>query len=208
MKGTSHLILGAASGYAVAYTLQTDPTTTMILVGLGSITGLLPDIDSNGKLSNKITFSHKFVKTLIRIIGITILLFCYFQQTEYIRWIGIGLGAGVIFLASFITQRLMLTLTSIGLLAASLYLQENWLVLLSIFMLISSFIPHRSYTHSLLGVICFGVIAYQFQMWIHIQGVFITCMLGYASHLIADMKVFPFNKRGVKWFLPFSKREY
>lgn len=208
LNGTAHLTLGAATGFAVAYTLQTDPTTTMILVGLGGVAGLFPDMDSNGKLSNKITFSHKFIRTLIQTVGGLVLLYSYIKQIDMLRWIGIGLGIGIFLLATFITQRLMLTLTGIGVVAAGLYVNENWTILLGIFMTIASFIPHRSYTHSLLGVLFFGIIAYLFELRIGIQGVFITCMLGYISHLFADMKVLPFNKRGVKWFLPFSKKEY
>lgn len=208
MNGTAHLIVGAATGFAVAYSLQSDPTTTMMFVGLGGVSGLLPDIDSNGKLSNKITVSHKFVRTLIQTIGVLILLYSNIQFSDIERWIGMGIGVVVFLLATFITQRLMLTVTGIAIISASLYLTETWALLLGIFITISSFIAHRSYTHSILGVIFFGVIAYLFEARIGMNGIFITCMFGYISHLVADMKVFPFNKRGVKWFLPFSKKEF
>ena len=208
MNGTAHLTLGAAAGFAVAYSLQSDPTTTMMFVGLGGVAGLIPDIDSNGKLSNKITVSHKFVRTLIQTIGILILLFSYIKYFDMTRWIGMGIGIVVFFLATSITQRLMLTVTGIAVIAAGIYFTEIWALLLGIFITIASFIPHRSYTHSILGIIFFGVIAYLFEARVGIHGIFTTCMFGYISHLIADMKVFPFNKRGVKWFLPFSKKEF
>ena len=208
MNGTAHLTLGAAAGFAVAYSLQSDPTTTMMFVGLGGVAGLMPDIDSNGKLSNKITVSHKFVRTLIQTIGILILLFSYIKYFDMTRWIGMGIGIVVFFLATSITQRLMLTVTGIAVIAAGIYFTEIWALLLGIFITIASFIPHRSYTHSILGIIFFGVIAYLFEARVGIHGIFTTCMFGYISHLIADMKVFPFNKRGVKWFLPFSKKEF
>lgn len=208
LKGTAHFILGAATGFAVAYSLQSDPTITMMFVGLGGVAGLFPDIDSNGKLSNKITFSHKFIRTLIQMIGLLILLYSYIKYSDMLRWTGIGIGIVIFFLAISITQRLMLTITGIGVIAAGVYFTEIWALLLGIFITVASFIAHRSYTHSLLGVIFFGVIAYLFQVRIGVNGVFITCMFGYISHLIADMKVFPFNKRGVRWFMPFSKKEY
>ena len=208
MNGTAHLTLGAATGFAVAYSLQSDPTTTMMFVGLGGVAGLIPDIDSNGKLSNKITFSHKFVRTLIQTLGLLILLFSYIRYMDMARWIGMGIGIVVFFLATSIKQRLMLTVTGIGVTAAGVYFTESWALLLGIFITIASFIAHRSYTHSILGVIFFGVIAYLFEARVGIRGIFITCMFGYISHLIADMKIFPFNKRGVKWFLPFSKKEF
>ena len=208
MNGTAHLTLGAATGFAVAYSLQSDPTITMMFVGLGGVAGLIPDIDSNGKLSNKITFSHKFVRTLIQTLGLVILLFSYIRYMDMARWIGMGIGIVVFFLATSIKQRLMLTVTGIGVIVAGVYFTESWALLLGIFITIASFIAHRSYTHSILGVIFFGVIAYLFEARVGIRGIFITCMFGYISHLIADMKIFPFNKRGVKWFLPFSKKEF
>lgn len=208
MKGTSHLILGAATGFGVAYLLQADPTTTMMFVGLGGVTGLIPDIDSNGKLSNKITLSHTFIRTLIQTIGLLILLFSYFKFSDIERWMGIGIGIAVFLLATFITRRFMLTVTGFGVIVVGLYFTEIWIILLGVYITIASFIAHRSYTHSLLGVLFFGVIAYLFEERMGIHGIFITCMFGYISHLIADMKVFPFNKRGVKWFLPFSKKEF
>ena len=208
MNGTAHLIVGAATGFAVAYSLQSDPTTTMMFVGLGGVSGLFPDIDSNGKLSNKITFSHKFVRTLIQTIGLLILLYSTIKYSDIDRWIGMGIGVVVLLLATSITQRLMLTCTGIGVVAVGLYFTEAWALLLGIFITISSFIAHRSYTHSILGVLFFGVIAYLFEARVGIHGIFITCTFGYISHLVADMKLFPFNKRGVKWFLPFSKKEF
>ena len=102
----------------------------------------------------------------------------------------------------------MLTITGIGIVAIGLYFKENWTILLGIYTIIASFLPHRSYTHSFVGVIFFGAIAYLFEVRIGIHGVFMTCVLGYISHLIADMKILPFNKRGVKWFLPFWKKEF
>jgi inner membrane protein len=208
LNGTAHLTIGAATGFAVAYSLQTGPTTTMIFVGLGGISGLLPDIDIDGKLSNKITFSHKLVRSLVQTIGVLLILFSFLTQADIGRWIGIGIGFALIFLSTFIKQRLMLTITGIGIVAIGLYFKENWTILLGIYTIIASFIPHRSYTHSFVGVIFFGVIAHLFEARIGIHGVFMTCVLGYISHLIADMKILPFNKRGVKWFLPFWKKEF
>ena len=208
MNGTAHLTIGAATGFAVAYSLQSDPATTMIFVGLGGIAGLFPDMDSNGKLSNTITISHKLFRVLVQIIGVLLILFSYLTQTDLVRWIGIGIGIALFFLTNFIKQRLMLTITGIGIVAIGLYFKENWTILLGIYTIIASFLSHRSYTHSFVGVIFFGAIAYLFEVRIGIHGVFMTCVLGYISHLIADMKILPFNKRGVKWFLPFWKKEF
>ncbi|MDQ7863953.1 hypothetical protein RCO48_31350 [Peribacillus frigoritolerans] len=35
MNGTAHMAIGATVGFLTANTLQTDPTTTLFLVGIG-----------------------------------------------------------------------------------------------------------------------------------------------------------------------------
>ena len=208
MNGTAHMALGATVGYLTANTLQTAPTTTLFLVGLGGISGLMPDMDIDGKLSNKITFSHKFIRTLAQTIGIIMIIYSALIESGQNKWIGCGAGIGIIIVSAFITQRHMLTLTGLGVLGSGLYLEVSWLWLLGIYIIIASFTPHRSYTHSIAGIIFFGIIAYQLAETIQVDGLFITCLLGYISHLLADMKFLPFNKRGVKLFLPFFSREF
>lgn len=208
LNGTAHIVLGAAMGFIVANTLKTDPTDTMILVGIGGVSGLIPDMDIDGKLSNKITFSHKAVKAAAQMIGLLMMAFSYVQGSGMERWIGIGAGLAIIAITSFITQRRMLTITGIGVFIGGLTLQENWLSLLGIYIVAASFVPHRSYTHSLLGIAFFGIIAFQFQASFEISGSFLAGMAGYISHLAADLKALPFNKRGVKIFLPFSSKEF
>lgn len=207
MNGTAHTAIGAATGFIVANTYQTEPATTLLFVGLGAVTGLIPDIDIDGKLSNKITFSHKLIRTIAQVIGFLMIIYSFLEGTELEKWIGMGVGAGIIMLSSFLRQRHMLTVTGVGVLVGGLSLQDNWLWLLGIYIILASFVPHRSYTHSLLGMSFFGVIAKQLEASIGVDGVFIVCIVGYGSHLIADMKILPFNKRGTKFFLPFSSKE-
>ncbi|MFC0273518.1 metal-dependent hydrolase [Metabacillus herbersteinensis] len=207
MNGTAHTALGAATGFVVANFYQTDPSTTAILVGVGSIAGLIPDMDIDGKLSNKITFSHEIVRSVAQSIGFLMILYSFFEGIGQQKWLGIGVGIGIIVISSFIKQRHMLTITGAGVLAGGISLQESWLLLLGIYIILASFVAHRSYTHSVVGLLFFGFIAYQCQESLGITGLFATCLAGYVSHIVADMKVLPFNKRGVKLLLPFSKME-
>ena len=207
MKGTAHAAIGAGAGFIVANTGQTDLTTTLILVGLGSISALIPDLDVDGKLRNKITLSHEIVKWAAQIIGILLATYSLYSGTGSERWIGIAIGVAMFLLSSFIKQRHMLLITGAGVIAGGFSLQESWLILLGIYFVIASFVSHRSYTHSILGILFFGLIASRFEASIKIDGVFLTCLAGYISHLIFDMKIFPFNKRGIKLFLPFSSKE-
>lgn len=208
MNGSVHTALGAAAGFITANSLQSTPSETLFLVSIGAIAGLLPDIDVDGKLSNKITFSYKMIRAVAQIIGGLMILYSFLEGAQSEKWIGIAIGAGMMVISTFLTQRRMLTVTGAGVLAGGLSLQESWLVLLGIYIIIASIIPHRSYTHSIIGVVFFAVIAIQFEESIRIDGIFMTCIWAYISHLIADMKLFPFNKRGVKYFLPLSSKEF
>jgi inner membrane protein len=167
----------------------------------------MPDLDIDGTLRGKITLSHKVIKTIAQLIGIMMIIYSFFEGTSSEKWLGIGIGMVMMLVASLIKQKHMLTVTGIGVIAGGFSLLESWLMLLGIYIIIASFVSHRSYTHSLLGVIFFGFIASRFEMSLGMDGVFYTCMAGYISHLIADIKILPFNKRGIKLFLPFSSKE-
>ncbi len=207
LNGTAHAALGAATGFIVANTFNASPSTTLFLVGLGGVSGLIPDLDIDGKLRGKITLSHKVIRTVAQLIGILMIFYSIYEGISTEKWLGIGIGLGMIVVSSMIKQRHMLTITGVGVLMGGFSLQEIWLMLLGIYILIASFVSHRSYTHSILGVAFFGIIASRLEVSIGIDGVFYTCLAGYISHLIADLKILPFNKRGIKLFLPVSSKE-
>ncbi|OMF54886.1 hydrolase [Paenibacillus sp. FSL R5-0490] len=207
MNGTAHAAIGAAAGYVVANTVHASPSATLLLVGLGSVSGLIPDLDIDGKLRDRLTLSHEVVQTVAQIIGILMIIYSLYEGSAKEKWLGMAIGIGMTAISSKIRQKHMLTITGIGVLAGGFSLQELWLILFGIYILIASFVSHRSYTHSLLGVIFFAFIASRFEMSLGIEGVYYTCLAGYISHLIADLKILPFNKKGVKLFLPLSSKE-
>jgi inner membrane protein len=207
VNGTAHAAIGATTGFIVANTFHTPPSTTLFLVGLGGISGLIPDLDIDGKLRGKITLSHKVIRTVAQLIGILMIFYSFYEGTTNEKWIGIGIGVGLMVAASLINQKHMLTITGIGVIAGGFSLFEIWLILLGIYILIASFVPHRSYTHSILGVIFFGIIASRLELSLGINGVYYTCLAGYIGNLIADIKILPFNKRGIKLFIPVSSKE-
>jgi inner membrane protein len=194
VNGTAHAAIGAATGFIVANTFETPPSTTLFLIGLGGISGLIPDLDIDGKLRGKITFSHKVIRTVAQLIGILMVFYSFYEGSTKEKWIGIGIGIVMMVAASFIKQKHMLTITGVGVIAGGFSLSEIWLILLGIYIIIASFVSHRSYTHSILGVLFFGVIASKLELSLDIGGVFYTCLAGYISHLIADFKILPFNK--------------
>ncbi|MFZ7946293.1 MULTISPECIES: metal-dependent hydrolase [Bacillaceae] len=207
MNGTAHAALGAATGFIVANTFQASPSTTLLFVGLGAVSGLMPDLDIDGSLRGKITLSHKVIQTVAQLIGALMIFYSFFEGGATEKWFGIVIGLSMMIAASKLKQKHMLTITGVGVLVGGVSLQEPWLILLGIYILIASFVSHRSYTHSIVGVIYFGVIAAKLEESLGIDGVFYTCLAGYISHLMADLKILPFNKRGIKLFLPVSSKE-
>lgn len=208
MNGTSHAVIGSATGFIVAHTVQSTPSETLLLVSIGAVSGLIPDLDIDGKLRGKITLPHQMIQLSAQVIGIMMILYSFFDRTALERWMGVGIGILILFIASLIKQKHMLTITGISVLMGGISLEERWIILLGIYIMIASFTSHRSYTHSILGVIFFGIIAADLETSLGINGLFYTCIGGYISHLLADLKILPVNKRGVKLFLPLSSKEF
>ncbi|WP_404458892.1 metal-dependent hydrolase [Oceanobacillus kapialis] len=207
MNGTAHAAVGAGAGFIVANTHTVTPTETLLLVSIGTIAGLLPDLDIDGKLRGRITLSHKMFRTIAQLIGILMITYSIYEGDGTNQFIGLGIGVLLLILASFLKQKHMLLLTGIAVMAVGLSLQEMWLLLLGVYILIASVVAHRSYTHSAIGVIFVGYIAYRLELSFALPGIHSTCLAGYISHLVADSKLLPFNKRGIKLFLPFSSKE-
>ncbi|MED4228509.1 metal-dependent hydrolase [Neobacillus cucumis] len=207
MNGTSHAVIGSATGFIVANSFQTSPSVTLLFIGLGGVSGLMPDLDIDGKLRGKITLSHKVIRLSALIIGLMLILYSFMEKAVEERWLGVGIGFLIVVVSSLIKQKHMLTITGIAVVVGGFSLGELWLILLGIYIVIASFTSHRSYTHSILGIVFFGIIASNLEASLGIQGVSYTCIGGYISHLIADLKILPFNKRGIKLFLPLSSKE-
>lgn len=207
MNGTAHATIGGAVGFVTANLFQVNPSVTLLFVGLGTISALVPDLDIDGKLRGKLTLSHTFVRLIAQLIGILMIIYSFFEGAGNRQYLGMGIGLLMFTLSSRLKQKHMLTLTSIGVIAGGVSLDEVWLILFGVYMLIASFVPHRTYTHSILGVIFFGLIAMKLEASLGIEGVYYTCVVAYISHLIGDSKFLPINNRGIKLFLPLSSKE-
>ncbi|MGD6805167.1 metal-dependent hydrolase [Rossellomorea vietnamensis] len=207
MNGTAHMFIGAGAGLLAAQYLQAAPEETLLLIGAGGLSGLVPDLDVDGKLRNTFTSSHKFLMSLAQLIGIAVIVYSWWAGTDAEMWRGIAAGLAIMLVSVFIKKRHLLTVAGAGALTGGLFLDENWLWLFGIYIIIASLVSHRSYTHSLLGVAFYAIILYYLQISFQTEGILLAGAGGYMSHLVADMKWLPFNKRGVKLFLPFSRKE-
>ncbi|MDW0116155.1 metal-dependent hydrolase [Sporosarcina thermotolerans] len=212
MKGSSHAAIGAAAGAIAGYQVQPDLYTVIVSSLVGGASALVPDLDTNGLASNRITISKKFTQWLMQFVGIGILVAIAYQffTTGFTPSIILYAGIGLLFfiVSRFITQRRMLTLTGIMVMWLGIVMHQSTGILLAgSYIVIASFLPHRSYTHSLLGLAFYAFILSHLQQEWAFEGLFVAGIAGYASHLIADMKLLPMNRRGVKWFAPLWNKE-
>lgn len=213
MKGTSHLVIGTAVGAMAAYAVHPDIRIGLVGAAVGGISGVVPDLDTNGLASNSITVSKKVSKWLMETAGIVILLILVYQifmegLSEAIYIYG-GIGLLLLIVSRLITQRRMLTITGILIMLIGFVLGQSIGILLAgSYIIIASFLPHRSYTHSIIGIVFYGFILTKLHEQWPIDGLVVAGLAGYTSHLFADMKILPVNRRGVKWFLPLWKREF
>ena len=209
MKGSSHAIVGGVVGGVVSLGVGNDPISvgTGTLVAAGTVAGLVPDLDTNGKLSGKLTISYKVIKSAMMIVGILLSLYSLINGDMLEKVLGFVVGLGIaVFANKYITQRKMLLITGIGVIIGGFVLSTLWIVLMGIYIALASVMGHRTYTHSLIGLIYFGYISYLVSVdFSQVEGLFMALVLGYISHLVCDFKVF--NKQGVKLLRPFVNVE-
>ena len=213
MKGSSHAAIGVAVGTIAGYQVHPDLYTVAIAALVGGVSALVPDLDTNGLASNRITISKKVTQWLMQLVGAGIFVAIVYQYFTkgFTPSILIYAGIGLLFfiVSRFITQRRMLTLTGVMVMWLGIVMHQSIGVMLAgSYIIIASFLPHRSYTHSLIGLVFYAFILNQLQQDWQIDVLLIAGIAGYASHLIADMKVFPMNRRGVKWFAPLWNKEW
>lgn len=213
MEGSTHAVIGVTVGAIAGYQAQPDAMTIAVGALVGGISSLVPDLDTNGLASNRITLSKKVTQWLMQLVGAGILVAIVYQffNTGYSPSLLLYGGIGLLFfiVSRFITQRRMLTLTGIMVMWLGIVMHQSIGILLAgSYIVIASFLPHRSYTHSLLGLAFYAFILSHLQQDWAFDGMLVAGIVGYASHLIADMKLLPMNRRGVKWFAPLWNKEW
>ncbi|MCJ7843602.1 metal-dependent hydrolase [Lederbergia sp. NSJ-179] len=209
MDGKTHFIGGCLTGMGIAQYTNADLITAVSFTLLGGFVGLVPDLDVKGVLTKKISINKKWLIAVLSIIGLYLILSTSLSpHTYWQKWQGLLIGSALLVLPLLIiTQKRMLILTGALVCLLSMYYESIWLMMLGIYIAVASFLPHRSLTHSLLGLAYFSWLGYFMEKEFLVDGMMFVCMGGYASHLLLDMKWLPKNRRGIKLFLPFSKVE-
>ncbi len=203
------MAIGAATGVAIAVWTQSSVVEAALFGFVGGVAALAPDLDVNGKLANKITVEKKWLVLFFAIAGLLLALYSYFMLFGIKQITGFLVSLGLLLLPKlFIKQRMMLFLTGVIVAYAGWYINEMWIVYIGLFILFASVVSHRTWTHSFVGVILFYFVAAEVAQKFPIEGLQAVLILGYVSHLVADMKMLPANKKGTKFFYPLWKKEF
>ncbi|MDO6749979.1 hypothetical protein Q4563_22255, partial [Gilvimarinus sp. 1_MG-2023] len=80
------------------------------------VSGLMPDLDIDGKLRSKITFSHKVIQSAAQLIGALMIMYSLYEGTATERLFGMGIGIAMMALSALLKQKHMLIITGIGIL--------------------------------------------------------------------------------------------
>ncbi|OXS80014.1 metal-dependent hydrolase [Domibacillus enclensis] len=209
MKGSSHAVIGAATGVGTAVWLQSAPIETALFACVGAVAALVPDLDVNGKLANKITVEKKWLILFFTAAGLLLALYSYFMLFGLKQATGFMISLGLLLLPRlFIKQRMMLFLTGLLVMYAGWYINETWVLYAGLFILFSSLVSHRTWTHSIIGILFFYLVAVEIARAYPVPGLLAVLVLSYVSHLVADMKMLPVNKKGTKFFYPIWKKEF
>lgn len=203
MNGVAHASIGAGIGVGISLAVQGDVMTSGFIIAASTISALVPDLDTRGKLTNKLILSPKIAPIALILLAFFISKYHYSTKLDISNWkfLLIGLFCGIIL--RVLSYRVNLCITGLIFITLGIYLSGiMWLILAGVYIVLASLLPHRSYTHTLIGLIFYGYIAYLFSNSVQIPILLHACVLGYISHLVADMKFIPGNKRGVKLFKP------
>src|SRR4051812_26046423 len=98
MKGSTHAVIGAVSGFGVSVSINAAPLEMVILTGIGSVTALVPDLDVNGKLANKITVEKKWLILFFSIAGLLLAIYSYFMLAGIKQMSGFLISMGLLLL--------------------------------------------------------------------------------------------------------------
>ncbi|WP_046181027.1 metal-dependent hydrolase [Domibacillus tundrae] len=209
MKGSSHMVIGAATGVGVAVWMQSPLIDTALFACTGAVAALVPDLDVNGKLANKITVEKKWLILFFAAAGLLLALYSYFMLFGVKQAAGFIVSVGLLLLPRlFIKQRMMLFLTGALVVYAGWYINEAWIMYIGFFILFASLVSHRTWTHSIVGIALFYFVAAEITRAYPSDGLLAVLLLSYISHLLADMKLLPANKKGTKFFYPVWKKEF
>ncbi|MGM8365235.1 metal-dependent hydrolase [Virgibacillus sp. W0181] len=208
MDGKLHGLIGAGVGFGVSQSVGADVGETLFLMAAGIVSSLAPDLDTASRLANRISFPHQIMQNMMRLIGSFLAVYSFLKLATTEKIVGIATGMVLFLIAPKFSRKFMLLISGVVVIGAGIYVNKTWVILAGCYIAAASLLSHRTYTHSLLGLVFFSLIAVRAEEDLGVSGLYWAAILAYASHLVADMRLIPGNKKGVKLLLPLSRWEF
>lgn len=206
MNGETHLVAGLATGIGVSYFSQGSGAESVAVTSVATMASLAPDLDTAGSLTHRLTRPFRMVNRIAFML-LLIVFFASYVSNEVSSEMLIG-GIGVLLtllLLKRITIKFQLFIMAMVIGIIGYHYGYYSIVLFAMYVGVASLLPHRSYTHSLIGLVCFSYISYQASIDFGMEPLFLAGFLGYLSHLLLDSRWIPGNRRGIKILLPFRR---
>ncbi len=210
MKGKTHLAIGAIIGAGAAIYYSPENNNSLYYIGVAAFSALAADLDGPSMLSSKLTRLSRQIRELALWGGVIYLAIVtyLFISGKPVPPIMAGSSVAALLIGLVMKQgAIRNTLVSIvGLYFIYLGLSDNqqWLIGLGAFVVWAPWLKHRGMTHTMWIVPLWGWIGLGLEQELRIEGLAITAMLGYMSHLVADT----LTPSGVKWLYPLMKKSF
>lgn len=209
MNGKAHASVGILVGVGLSYFSGLSISEGATVTTATTAASLATDLDTAGTLANKVIKPFQIVINIIYSILFTMFIgsLIKFEITKE-ALIGVLILFSAIFLIKRIPIKIQMLIVSIGIGLLGYNFDKYSIILIACFIALASLLPHRSYTHTIIGLILFGYVSYQLQLDFGVDKLSLGMILGYVSHLVLDSKFIPGNKLGVKLFLPITNRQF
>lgn len=206
MDGKTHAVVGLATGIGISYFSGVGLADSIAVTSAATIASLAPDLDTAGRLTQRLTKPFRLLNGVaFSFLFVVILGSFLFTKASPEMLIGGVAILITLFLLKRITIKFQLLIMAIVIGMIGYHYEYSSILLFAIFVGVASLLPHRSYTHSLIGLVCFSYISYKASIDLGIDQLFIAGLLGYLSHLLLDSRFIPGNRMGIKILLPLRR---
>jgi inner membrane protein len=210
MKGTTHLLIGAAIGAAEGLFYQMDFKSGLLCLGIAAFSGLAADLDGNSILNRKVTQASKLIRGTVLVSGIMMatVLYLLFRYRGYANTEITGAAAalcilGMIFREGLI-RNILLSLIGLSFVYAGVRYHMSWLAGFGVFVAAAPWFKHRGFTHTVWAAAYWGVLGWGLEHASGQPGIMVAAAAGYLSHLAADT----LTPAGVKWLYPLAGKTF
>ncbi|AAK79057.1 inner membrane protein [Clostridium acetobutylicum] len=180
MTGKTHISIGLMSSAAVLSVNNPTPENIAVGLAVGVLGALMPDIDTS---RSKVSYNLRkiVVYAALVIVGAYILMANFYPEVEKTNLFLKNMG--VYKLKDYIPYNLKLSNAGLLIIVGCI--------------IFSKFTKHRSFSHSILGLILFTV-----GVKLLLGNIFIYFAVGFISHMVADT----FTNSGIEVFYPIKKK--